>query len=61
MNLYNLALTGLNASQAGLETTSHNINNATTVGYSRQRVITSTAGAGETGQGFSAAACRWIP
>lgn len=52
MNLYNLALTGLNASQAGLETTSHNINNATTVGYSRQRVITSTAGAGETGQGF---------
>ncbi|KDD13049.1 flagellar hook-associated protein FlgK [Bordetella bronchiseptica] len=52
MNLYNLALTGLNASQSGLETTSHNINNATTVGYSRQRVITSTAGAGETGQGF---------
>ena len=52
MNLYNLAMTGLNSSQAGLETTSHNINNATTVGYSRQRVVTSTAGATATGQGF---------
>lgn len=52
MNLYNLALTGLNASQAGLEVTSHNINNSATVGYSRQRVITSTAGATETGQGY---------
>ncbi|MDQ8032372.1 MAG: flagellar hook-associated protein FlgK [Bordetella sp.] len=52
MNLYNLAMTGLNASQAGLETTSHNINNSTTVGYSRQRVITSTAGATATGQGY---------
>ncbi|SAI60601.1 flagellar hook-associated protein FlgK [Bordetella ansorpii] len=52
MNLYNLALSGLNASQAGLETTSHNINNQTTVGYTRQRVLTSTAGATATGQGF---------
>lgn len=33
MNLYNLAMTGLNASQAGLEVTSHNINNAATDGY----------------------------
>jgi len=52
MNLYNLALTGLNASQSGLETTSHNITNQTTVGYTRQRVLTSTAGATATGQGF---------
>ncbi|WP_459618389.1 flagellar hook-associated protein FlgK [Bordetella sp. 2513F-2] len=52
MNLYNLAKTGLNAAQAGLETTSHNITNATTAGYSRQRVITSTAGATATGSGF---------
>ncbi|SAI71249.1 flagellar hook-associated protein 1 [Bordetella ansorpii] len=52
MNLYNLALSGLNASQAGLETTSHNINNQTTVGYTRQRVLTATAGATPTGQGF---------
>ena len=52
MNLYNLALTGLNASQAGMEVTSHNINNAANAGYSRQRLVTSTAGATETGQGF---------
>ncbi|MCD0505746.1 flagellar hook-associated protein FlgK [Bordetella petrii] len=52
MNLYNLALTGLNASQAGLEVTSHNINNSANAGYSRQRLITSTAGATATGQGF---------
>ncbi|MFU2071227.1 flagellar hook-associated protein FlgK [Bordetella hinzii] len=52
MNLYNLAMTGLNASQAGLEVTSHNINNAATDGYTRQRVVTSTAGATGTGQGF---------
>jgi len=52
MNLYNYALSGLNSSQIGLETTSHNINNAATTGYSRQRVITSTAGATATGAGF---------
>ncbi|ARP94310.1 flagellar hook-associated protein FlgK [Bordetella genomosp. 13] len=52
MNLYNLAKTGLNASQAGMEVTSHNINNQTTIGYNRQRVVTSTAGATGTGEGF---------
>ncbi|OZI74676.1 flagellar hook-associated protein FlgK [Bordetella genomosp. 12] len=52
MNLYNLAMTGLNASQAGLEVTSHNITNAATDGYSRQRLVTSTAGAAESSQGF---------
>jgi len=52
MNLYNLALTGLNASQAGLEITSHNINNSANAGYSRQRLVTSTAGATASGQGF---------
>lgn len=52
MNLYNLAMTGLNASQAGLEVTSHNINNSATDGYTRQRVVTSTAGATATGVGF---------
>jgi len=52
MNLYNLALTGLNASQAGLEVTSHNINNSANAGYSRQRLVTSTAGATASGQGF---------
>jgi flagellar hook-associated protein 1 len=52
MNLYKLALGGLNASQAGLATTGHNINNATTVGYNRQRVMISTAGAQATSNGF---------
>ncbi|MBO9331149.1 flagellar biosynthesis protein FlgK [Achromobacter sp. HZ01] len=52
MNLYNSALGGLNAAQAGLATTSHNINNATTAGYNRQRVMTSTAGAQATSNGF---------
>ncbi|WMD22616.1 flagellar hook-associated protein FlgK [Achromobacter seleniivolatilans] len=52
MNLYKTALGGLNAAQAGLATTSHNINNATTVGYNRQRVMTSTAGAQATSNGY---------
>lgn len=52
MNLYKLALGGLNASQAGLATASHNINNATTVGYNRQRVMVSTAGAQATSYGY---------
>jgi flagellar hook-associated protein 1 FlgK len=52
MNLYNLGLSGLEAAQAGLETTSHNINNVVTPGYSRQRVILETAGATATSEGF---------
>jgi flagellar hook-associated protein 1 FlgK len=52
MNLYKTALGGLNAAQAGLATTSHNINNATTVGYNRQRVMVSTAGAQATTNGY---------
>ncbi|AUA57549.1 Flagellar hook-associated protein 1 [Achromobacter spanius] len=52
MNLYKTALSGLNAAQAGLSTTTHNINNATTVGYNRQRVLTSTAGAQATSNGY---------
>jgi len=50
--MYKLALGGLNAAQAGLATTSHNINNATTVGYNRQRVMVSTAGAQATSNGY---------
>ena len=33
-----IAITGLNAAQAGLLTTSHNISNSNTAGYSRQVV-----------------------
>ena len=35
-SLFSIGLTGLNAAQAGLQTTSHNISNAGTTGYSRQ-------------------------
>lgn len=51
-----IAITGLNAAQAGLLTTSHNISNASTAGYSRQNVVQTTQnpfymGAGFIGQG----------
>ncbi|WP_374244519.1 flagellar hook-associated protein FlgK [Zoogloea sp.] len=51
-SLYNIGLTGLNAAQAGLLTTSHNISNAGTTGYSRQSVVQSTNPALFTGAGF---------
>ena len=52
MSLYSLALSGLNTAQTGLETTSHNIDNSATTGYSRQVVIQQTAGARATGDGY---------
>jgi len=42
-NALNIGYTGLNAAQIGINTTSHNISNAETEGYTRQRVITSAA------------------
>ena len=51
-SLYNIGLTGLNAAQAGLLTTSHNISNAGTAGYSRQSTVQSTNPAMFTGAGF---------
>lgn len=52
MNLANLGLSGINAAQHRLQTAGHNINNASTDGYNRQSVLTSTAGAHSTGSGF---------
>lgn len=52
MNLANLGLSGLAAATARLHTTGHNINNADTEGYNRQRVITSSAGGRDMGFGF---------
>ena len=54
--MLNIGITGLNAAQAGLNTTSHNIANASTAGFSRQSVVQSTldplfSGAGFFGQG----------
>ena len=42
-NALNIGYTGLNAAQIGINTTSHNISNAETEGYTRQRVITAAA------------------
>ncbi|MDD3770654.1 flagellar hook-associated protein FlgK [Sulfuricurvum sp. IAE1] len=42
-NALHIGYTGLNAAQIGIDTTGHNISNAETEGYSRQRVVTSTA------------------
>ena len=50
--LLNIGLTGLNAAQLQLNTTSHNITNAATPGYSRQQVLQSTNEPIFTGVGF---------
>ncbi|QFR48632.1 flagellar hook-associated protein FlgK [Sulfurimonas lithotrophica] len=42
-NTLHIGYTGLNASQAGVNTTSHNISNAESEGYTRQRVVTAAA------------------
>ncbi len=52
MNLFNLGLSGLNASQARLNTVGHNIANADTDGYNRQSVVVSSAGGVSVGAGF---------
>ena len=50
--LYNIGITGLNAAQAGLVTTGHNITNAATPGYNRQQVVLGTNDPQMTGGGF---------
>lgn len=52
MNLYNLGVAGINAARIKLDTTGHNLNNVDTVGFNRQKALTSTAGATLTGNGF---------
>jgi len=42
-NALNIGYTGLNAAQVGINTTGHNISNAETEGYTRQRVVQSAA------------------
>src|SRR5574343_1629416 len=51
-SLFSIGLTGLNAAQAGLVVTSHNISDAGTTGYSRQSTVQSTNPALFTGAGF---------
>jgi flagellar hook-associated protein 1 len=54
--LISIAVTGINAAQLALSTTSNNITNASTEGYSRQRVVQASnssvmTGSGAVGQG----------
>ena len=65
MGILNVAITGLNAAQLGITTTSHNIGNASTEGYNRQRIVQSTnlpmfTGAGFIGQGTNVSTVRRI-
>jgi flagellar hook-associated protein 1 len=65
MGIFNVALTGLNAAQVGILTTSHNIANASTDGYNRQQIIQSTntpmfTGAGYIGQGTNVQTIRRV-
>lgn len=50
--LLNVGVTGLNAAQAGVLTTGHNIANASTKGFSRQQIIQTTNTPMLTGAGF---------
>jgi len=65
MGILNVAITGLNAAPVGIRTTSHNIGNASTEGYNRQRIVQSTnlpmfTGAGFIGQGTNVSTVRRI-
>lgn len=51
-SIFGIGLSGLNAAQAGLLVTSHNITNATTEAYHRQQAITGTQIPEKTGSGF---------
>jgi flagellar hook-associated protein 1 FlgK len=56
MGILNIGVSGLNAAQSGLLTTSHNISNASTPGYSRQHTVQAAniylrTGSGYVGQG----------
>ncbi|MDF3037250.1 MAG: putative flagellar hook-associated protein 1 FlgK-like [Paucimonas sp.] len=51
-NILNVAQSGLMAAQYGLTTTSHNIANANTPGYSRQVIVQGSATAQDAGFGF---------
>jgi len=50
--IFSIGITGMNAAQLGLLTTEHNITNASTPGYNRQRTIQATTIPLATGSGF---------
>jgi flagellar hook-associated protein 1 FlgK len=51
-SIFSIGLTGLNAAQAGLATTSHNIANVSTPGYHRQNIVQSSNTPLKSGSGF---------
>ena len=51
-SLLSVALSGIQAAQAGLDTTSHNIANVNTPGYSRQKVVQSAQNSVLFGPGY---------
>jgi flagellar hook-associated protein 1 FlgK len=64
-SIFGIATSGLSAAQAGLTTTSHNIANVNTTGFSRQQTVQSTpvpayAGSGFVGAGVSVATVRRV-
>ena len=63
VGVFGIGISGMNAAQAGLVTTGHNISNASTPGYSRQEVvqvanIPQSSGAGFLGQGVDVITVR---
>ncbi|MDP2823751.1 MAG: flagellar hook-associated protein FlgK [Sulfuritalea sp.] len=52
MSIFSIGVSGLNAAQAGLLTTSHNISNASTAGYNRQEIVQGANTPSFTGAGF---------
>jgi flagellar hook-associated protein 1 FlgK len=64
-SILNIGVSGLNAAQAGLLTTGHNISNAATPGFNRQQMVQSTntpqfTGAGFLGQGTNVVTVKRI-
>ena len=65
MGIFNVGVSGLGAAQAGILTTSHNIANASTPGYSRQLIQQTTntpmfSGSGYLGQGTNVETIRRV-
>lgn len=52
MSIFQIGVSGLNAAQAGLLVTSHNITNASREGYHKQEAVTTTQVPLQTGSGF---------
>ena len=51
-SVYNIGVSALKVAQAGISTTTHNIANANTPGYSRQEIVQGTQIAQNLGQGY---------